>query len=150
MNELIQLYKIFQIIQVKILVACKFQIEQELSYSTNFLNNDYELATQLIQVVDQPRTFILRTNSSVSYKLHLEHQCGKPYQFQGPFIKVSFLKRDLIKAFSYLQKLILFQNSYDGQNSMFDYIQRNGIEMTFVFLCIMTFLKSVYIRFELV
>ncbi|CAL6073716.1 Hypothetical_protein [Hexamita inflata] len=59
MNELIQLYKIFQIIQVKILVAYKFQIEQELSYSNHFLNNDYELATRRIQVIDQPRTFIL-------------------------------------------------------------------------------------------
>ncbi|CAL6031655.1 Hypothetical_protein [Hexamita inflata] len=59
MNELIQLYKIFQIIQVKILVACKFQIEQELSYSNYFLNSDQELATHRIQVIDQPQTFTL-------------------------------------------------------------------------------------------
>ncbi|CAL6104003.1 Hypothetical_protein [Hexamita inflata] len=59
MNELMLLYKIFQIIQVKILIACKFQIEQELSYSNNFLNNDYGLGTHSIQVIDQPQTFTL-------------------------------------------------------------------------------------------
>ncbi|CAL6040137.1 Hypothetical_protein [Hexamita inflata] len=58
-NELIHLNKIFQTVKDKILVACKFLIEQELSFFNIFLNNDYELATHRIQVIDYLQSFTL-------------------------------------------------------------------------------------------
>ncbi|CAL5997755.1 Hypothetical_protein [Hexamita inflata] len=83
MNKLIQLYKIFQIIQVKIMVACKFQIEQELSYSYNFLNNDYELAAHRIQVIDQSQTFtLLIFYFTKQLKCKLQVTAGTKYRIQ--------------------------------------------------------------------
>ncbi|CAL6054655.1 Hypothetical_protein [Hexamita inflata] len=122
MNELMQLYKIFQIIQVKILVACKFQIEQELSYSNNFLNNDYELATNRIQVIDQPRTFTLLIfyfTKQPKYKLQVTARIK--YRIKEVLAREYIIALMIFKSEHYLLALYKFYKISHFNNIIMEY-----------------------------
>ncbi|CAL6108998.1 Hypothetical_protein [Hexamita inflata] len=118
MNELMQLYKIFQIIQVKILVACKFQIEKLLGYSNYFLNNDYELATHRIQVIDQPQTFthlIFYFTKQPTYKLQVT--AGTKYIIQEVLAREYIIALMIFKSEHYLLAQYKFY-----KNGHFNYV----------------------------
>ncbi|CAL6015510.1 Hypothetical_protein [Hexamita inflata] len=118
MNELIHLNRIFQTVKDKQLVACKFQIEQELSYSNHFLNNDYELATHRIQVIDQPQTFtLLIFYFSKQLKCNLEVTAGTKYRTQEVSAQEHTKALMIFKSEYYLLVLYKFY-----KNSHFNYV----------------------------